>query len=163
VAREIGALWVAYGRDRNALKAYSENATPLDFMRLQVIIHDYDIGIWLMPGKDNGSQIDREYFLTNMREDLSYRESFYNLLTNLGDQYWIKIADDTRLVTSFQNSMQLFNYCLRDNWRVYYFIIGRDYPIGSPELTTSQIINTIIRDFGKYIPLYNLIKDKTFG
>lgn len=163
VSREIGALWVAYGRDRNALKAYSETATPLDFMRLQVIIHDFDIGIWLMPGKDNGSQIDREYFLTNMKDDLNYRESFYNLLTNLGDHYWIKIAEDLRLVTTFQNSMELFNYCLRDNWRVYYFIIGRDYHIGSPELTSAQIINTIISDFGKYIPLYNLIKDKTFG
>jgi HKD family nuclease len=157
----VKGLWVAYGRSRAMLKQYSDSATPLGFMRMQVIVgYDY-VGTSLMPGKVLAGQVDREYFLSKMQSDEVYRGRFFTLLTSLGSYYWVEVAADERSVTSFKNEIELLEYLQQDNWRAYYFIIGRNYNLGSTELKENNIVNTIMNDFSKYQPLYEMIREKT--
>jgi hypothetical protein len=96
-----------------------------------------------------------------MQSDESYRGLFFTLLTSLDSNYWIEVAADERVVTSFQNESELLEYLMQDNWRAYYFIIGRNYSLGSVELTEGNIVKTITNDFAKYQPLYEMIREKT--
>jgi hypothetical protein len=155
----VRALWVAYGRDRDALKVYGEDATPLNYMRMQVIIGFDYIGVWLMPGKAAGGQIDRE----NLRERMSvqaYREQFFNSLRALGENYWIEVAARERSVLSFRDANELHEFIRLDNWRYYYFTIGRNYLPGHAEMRADRIVGTVLRDFEKMFPLYDLIKHR---
>lgn len=158
---KVVALWVGYGRDRDGLKNYGADATPLTFMRMQVIVsYDY-VGIWLMPGKQAAGKVDRSYFLEQMKNE-GYRTKFYNMLKNLRAPYFIEIAGVERTVDSFDDSDALWEIVQNDNWHYYYFIIGRNYEVGSVELKDSNIVNTVISDFTKFFPLYDMIRDKTF-
>jgi HKD family nuclease len=152
----VKALWVAYGRNKEELKKYGDWATPLQFMRMQVIIHYNDIGIWLMPGKQGAGQIDREYFAQQMN-DLAYRTNFFNLLQDLGEDYWIEIAGVRCVVTAFDTVDSLWTFTKTDRWRDYYFIIGKDYPLGSEPTKENNIIQNVIGTFHKYLPIYNLM------
>jgi HKD family nuclease len=156
----VRGLWLAYGRGYDALKKYGEkDTTPLNFMRMQVIVQYKTIGLWLMPGKSGGSPIDREYFQQQI-QDHNYMQTFYTLLRGLGEPYWIEIADEIRAVTSFDSPEALKNFLDNDNWRYYYFNIGINYEVGSPELTSDTIVNTVIQNFTKFYSLYEMIKDK---
>lgn len=156
----VRGLWVAYGRGYDDLKKYGEiDTTPLNFMRMQVIIQYKTIGLWLMPGKSGGSRIDREYFQKQIEND-NYLQTFYDLLRGLGEPFWIEIADETRAVTSFDSPEALKNFLINDNWRYYYFNIGINYQVGSAELSSNEIVNTVIKNFKKFHPLYEMIKDK---
>jgi PLD-like domain len=155
----VRALWVAYGRDWNALKAYGEEATPLNYMRMQVIIGFDYIGVWLMPGKSGGGAIDRE----NLRERMAnqaYREQFFSALRALGEDYWIEIAATERGILSFKDADELYEFVRLDNWRYYYFTIGRNYLPGYEGMKTDRILGTVLRDFKQMLPLYNLIKHR---
>lgn len=162
----VKALWVGYGRNRDALKKYGEvDTTPLNFMRMQVIVRYTDVGIWLMPGKAGAGRMDREFFLRNIQNDQTYLIRFHTLLSALGDQYWIDVAGsgESIKVNSFETQDALKAFLLTDNWRHYYFTIGRNYVAGSDELTNDQIVTTIIDDFSRLYPLYEMIRDKSFG
>ena len=155
----VRGLWLAYGRGYDDLKKYGDkDTTPLNFMRMQVIVQYKTIGFWLMPGKLGGSRIDREYFQQQI-EQVSYMQAFYALLHGLGEPYWIEIADEIRSVTSFDSPEALKNFLINDNWRYYYFNIGINYQIGSSQLKSGIIVNTIMQNFSKFLPLYNMIKD----
>jgi HKD family nuclease len=159
----VRGLWTGFGRSKEALKKYGEiNTTPLYNMRMQIII-EYDfIGNWLMPGKSGGGQIDREYFNKQIKENRnSYVQQFFNELTSLGESFWIEVANIKKDVKSFLNSEELREYILADNWREYYFTIGRDYKLGSTELLTENIVSTVISDFEKFYPLYEMIREKS--
>jgi len=156
----VRGLWLAYGRGYDALKKYGEKeTTPLNFMRMQVIIQYKTVGLWLMPGKSGGSRIDREYFQEQIKNDV-YLRTFYSLLKSLGESYWIEIADETRSVTSFESPEMLRDFLMNDNWRYFYFNIGINYTVGAPELKSNNLVNTVIQNFTKFQPLYEMIRDK---
>jgi hypothetical protein len=157
----VKGLWIAYGRSERDLKKYGFDSTPLHFMRMQVILgYDY-IGTWLMPGKSAAGQIDREFFLRQM-ENEEYKKKFFSMLTSLGKDYWIEIANKDLPVTHFQTPDDLKAFVMNDNWRYYYFIIGRNYPLGTKETQQNKFPQTVLDDFSKYYPLYELIRDKSF-
>lgn len=156
----VRSLWVAYGRNKEELKKYGDWATPLQFMRMQVIIHYNDIGIWLMPGKQGAGQIDREYFAKKMHEP-AYRKGFFDLLRNLGAEFWIEISGECKNVAEFDNPDLLWEFTQTDKWRDYYFIIGRDFPLGVKETKEENITSTVIETFTKFIPLYQIMIDKS--
>jgi len=158
----VKGLWVGYGRDRETLKQYGEtDTTPLHFMRMQVIIRYDSVGVWLMPGKAESGQIDRENFLAKMSNDKEYAGAFFVQLSQLGSDYWIEIAGDIRPVTDFGTAEELKAFSLRDAWRNYYFTIGRNYPLGSDALRQDSISQTVLQDFAKYQPIYEMIRDKS--
>lgn len=157
----IKAMWLAYGRGKNEMKRYSPEAKHMDFIRLQIIIHLQDVGIWLMPGKQGGSKEDREFFRSQMRNP-KYRKDFFTLLTNLGEQYWIEIAGDRKAVNAFTDENELWEFTRSDDWLNYYFTIGRSYLPDVSEISKEGIIATIETEFQRLLPLYRLMKDKTF-
>src|SRR5690606_29469911 len=69
---ELSGIWLHYGRNKSEIKKYGELETPLDYMRLQIIIHKDNVGIWNRVGKDNGSRIDRDY-LRQKLDNTSFR------------------------------------------------------------------------------------------
>ncbi|QPH37860.1 phospholipase D family protein [Pedobacter endophyticus] len=159
----VRSLWVGYGRNKAALKQYHGNdSTPLNFMRMQVIVHYDSVGFWLMPGKLGAGQIDRSSFLEKMENEETQRY-FFRHLKSLGKEYWIEVAGEKRPCESFTDHDELASFIKRDDFRNYYFIIGRDYQLGATALRSENIVLSCIADFTKYKPLYDLIKDSTFG
>jgi HKD family nuclease len=158
---EIGAMWVHYGRDKAEIKAYGENETPLFFSRLQVILHYNNIGIWLRFGKHDGSRQDREYFREKMK-NVNYRLRCYNLITNLGNEYWINIGKERKDISSFNDENKFWEFTLMDDWRTDYFIIGMSLNLGVIRTSNENIVHTIIEEFRKLYPLYLHMKDKSF-
>lgn len=160
-SHEIASMWLHYGRDKNEIKEYGQEETPLHFSRLQVIVHYDHIGIWLRFGKPGGSRLDREHFHDKMK-GLDYRKRFYEFFAGLGNQFWIRIGEEIRTLTQLNTIEKLHEFTKTDNWRQDYFIIGTSYHLGHPKLKEESIVNTVLNDFGKLYPLYHLMKDKTF-
>lgn len=155
----VRGLWIAYGRSQRALKRYGEvDTTPLNFIRMQLIVQYKSVGLWLMAGKSGGSRIDREYFQAKIQDRIQL-QNFYLLLRSLGENYWIEVAMETRGVTTFETPESLKEFLNKDNWRYYYFNIGINYPLGSPDLLAANITNTVLSNFAKFYPLYEFIKD----
>lgn len=154
---ELGGIWLHYGRDKKDIKAFGEKETPLDFMRLQVIIHKDNVGIWNRVGKDFGSKIDRDYFKSRMSNDASYRRKFYSIIAKLPNEYFVKVNQDIRYVREFASEQELTSYVLADDLK-YYFIIGIEFPPDDVRISDYNIINTITNNFGLLYPTYELMK-----
>ncbi|SDJ97807.1 PLD-like domain-containing protein [Pedobacter sp. ok626] len=152
----VRSLWVGYGRDQSTLKMYGDHeTTPLYFMRMQFIIHHDTVGFWLMPAKANAGKVDRQHFREQMK-DSNYRTKFFYLIRDLGDPYWIHIAGEERMTSSFENAEQLYEFVKKDAF-AHYFTIGRDYEAGDPKLAVDRIAQTCMEEFTKYYPLYDMI------
>ena len=156
---ELSGIWLHYGRDKKDIKAFGEKETPLDFMRLQVIIHKDNIGIWNRIGKDLGSRVDRDYFKSKMTSDSNYRQQFFLLITNLPKDFFIKLNNQLKHVTEFSTEQQLTDFVLQADIK-YYFIIGVEFPPNDIKLSESNILDTIIENFGHLYPTYDLMKYK---
>lgn len=154
---ELAGIWLHYGRNKKAIKAYGNDQTPLDYMRLQVIIHNDNIGIWNRIGKDNGSRIDRDNLKQKLKNSSTYRKSLFKVINKLPDEFCIRLNEEMRFVKDFENEEQLSEFLLQDDYR-YYFIIGREYEPDNPKLSENKITDTIIEDFGYLYPSYELIK-----
>jgi hypothetical protein len=157
----IKAMWLGYGRSKNEIKRYPSESRPMDLMRLQVIIHHKDVGIWLMPGKAGGSKEDREFFRVQMKSP-KYRLDFFKALRHLGREYLIEVASDKRPVYSFKDQDELWAFTKLDDWMNHPFIIGRNYMPDALELSETTIVETVMTQFQKLLPLYVMMKDKTF-
>ncbi|MFM1998864.1 MAG: hypothetical protein RL204_811 [Bacteroidota bacterium] len=156
---ELGAIWLHYGRDKGDIKIFGEKETPLDFMRLQVIIHKDNIGIWNRIGKDLGSKIDRDYFKSKMSSDYTCRQKFFSIISHLPDDYFIRLNNQLKYVREFTNEQQLTDFVLQDDIK-FYFIIGIEFLPDDIRLSESNIVNTIIENFGHLYPTYDIIKYK---
>lgn len=154
---ELGGIWLHYGRDKRSIKAFRSDETPLDFMRLEVIVHKDSIGIWNRVGKDGGSRIDRSYFKEKMTNDPIYRRQFYSIISRLPDDYFITVNEEKKYVREFETENQLSQYVLSDEIQ-YYFIIGIEIPAGDPRISENNIIRTVIEHFGYLYPTYEIIK-----
>lgn len=93
----VNSIWLHYGKSQNELAKYFNGDKsinrPNSFInniRLQVIIHDNSLGIWLVLGRNNGSRIDRDYFREQMKNDI-IRKKFFQAYKNLGNDYWTNI------------------------------------------------------------------------
>lgn len=160
-AESLGALWLHYGRSQADLDKFKdlfgENQSSLYHMRLQVLVHDNRVSIWLRVGKNNGSIVDRNNFKTRMK-DVPYRDKFFQLLTALPQEFFIEINGEWRGIKSFKNSNELYEFVKVDDIKRHYFIIGTEYLPNAKEVSEKEIARTIIRDFEKMLPLYELIK-----
>lgn len=156
---ELGGIWLHYGRDKDDIKVFGEKETPLDFMRLQVIIHKDNIGIWNRIGKDLGSRIDRDYFKTKMTNDSAYRQKFFSIISKLPSDFFIQLNNQLKYVREFTTEQVLTDFVLQDDIR-FYFIIGVEFPPDHIGLSESNIVNTVIENFEHLYPTYELMKYK---
>jgi hypothetical protein len=157
----VRAIWVGYGRSRSELMKYSYDARHLDFIRLQFIIRNREFGIWLMLAKKEGSLEDRSYFRQQMNNS-DYRMRFFNLFKGLGDLFWINVAGVTKFETEFSTPDDLWKFTQKDHFHEY-FTIGRNFVPGDGDIKSHNIVETIYGNLKKMLPLYSLMKDKSFG
>jgi len=160
-SESLGALWLHYGRSQQELDKFKDlfgaDQSSLYHMRLQVLVHVNRISIWLRVGKNNGSIVDRDNFKRRMKE-VTFRGKFYQLITALPSEYFIEINGDWRSVKSFKTADEIYEFVKSDDIKRHYFIIGTEYPPNAKEVSEEKITDTVIQDFKKLLPLYELIK-----
>ena len=158
---DLSALWLHYGRSQPELdqfkELYGEKQSSLYHMRLQVLVHDKNLAVWLRVGKRDGSWVDRTKFKENLTNP-EYRQSFFNLLTSLPKEYFIEINGNLQYVNSFVSVDDLFQFVRKDDIKNFYFIIGKEYSPDSPEISILNITQTIINDFEILMPIYKMLK-----
>lgn len=142
-----------YGRKEAELIRSFAEAKVEDFMNLQVVIQQKEVGVWLMIGKPVGSEAERELFKKRM-EEADYRNTFFTTIQSLGAGYWIEVAGEKRAIETFQTEDALWEFTKGDEWRYYRFVIGKNYGVGSPELDNDTIPLTIEKESDKLILLY---------
>ena len=150
---QVRALWLAYGRSEAELKKHVPPLNLADVMCLQVVIQQKEVGVWLVPGLVGGGQVDRVNFKNSMSKE-EYRKQFFILLQTLGAGFWIEIAGDRRPVDYFTQEETLWEFTKGDNWLYYDFIIGKNYVVGSNELSNDLIAETIAKQLDKLILVY---------
>lgn len=158
---KLSSMWIAYGRTEAELNKYYPQAKLNNFINLQIVMQQKEVGIWLMMGKSRGGKEDREFFKRHMIDE-EYRNTFFKLLVGLGIGYWIEIAGDKINVETFQTADSLWEFTKSDDWMYYDFIIGRMYSPGEFDLSTDTITLTVTKDFEKLVSLYRHMKDSSF-
>lgn len=156
-ADELNGIWLHYGRDKKEIKAYGDDHTPLDYMRMQVIIHNNNIGIWNRVGKDKGSKIDRDNLKKNLKNSSSFRQKFFDSINSLPEGFYIELNNTIRNVSEFKTEEELSSFLLKDDYKNY-FIIGVEYSPDNKLISEDNIVDTVIADFERLYPTYKLIK-----
>ncbi len=157
----IGSVWLHYGKSPNHLSNYKtvEELSFINHARIQVIIHEKSVGIWLVLGKNNGSKIDRLHFQKEMKDSIK-KISFNNFFKKLNSNYWIRYDEGRGVKTSDVGSIDQLNEVLRKESFGEYFIIGQDIPFDSDILSDENIEVTVLSEFRKLYPLYQFMTDK---
>lgn len=169
VEGKLRSLWLSYGPSQAELtKNYptahfqaclpkGSSAYRQEVMQVQLILQQKEFGIYLVPGKVNTGQADREHFKRQMNEP-EYRKQFFNLLNGLGPAYWIEIVGDRRVVDTFLNEEVLCEFTKADEWMHYAFLIGRSYSPGDSEISSEHLAATIVKEVEKLVLLYRHMK-----
>lgn len=178
-SQQLNAMWLSYGKSQEEIKKYhnllsggyrlgdrrnkeNDKQSFINHARLQIRIELLEIGIWILFGKNNdGSLFDRDHFKNQMK-DPNYRMKFYLALKALPTQYWIEVNDSGKIpVSNFDSADALNAFCKKDNSKKY-FIIGRDYKITDDEMSESQLRSTVLTEFQRLFPIYEMMRDKRF-
>lgn len=145
--RILDAIWLHYG---------SSEKEFLNHPRMQVIVRHNYIGIWLVIGKDKGSQIERAILKTKIDNSEIYKQLLYKNVQDLGGSYWLDINGKNNSVQSIKETEDLRNIIVSDNIKNY-FIIGRNYDISDSDMSESNITNTVLQEFQRLNQVYKTI------
>lgn len=163
----VNAIWLHYGKSQKDLSQYvtkdksiNRPDSFINNIRLQVIIHDNSLGIWLVLGKNNGSRIDRDYFREQMKNDI-IRKKFFQAYKNLGNDYWTNISGIPP-IENIETPEELHIYTQKESIEDY-FIIGCDIDWLDDRLSKINIENTILQEFQKLYPLYEIMRNPPFS
>ncbi len=144
----INAMWLHYGKSHEQLSQYPNGDESLNRpdsfinnIRMQVIIHEDSIGIWLVLGRNNGSRFDREYFRNQMK-NIAFQNEFFDAFKKLGNQYWI---DAVKALPNkdIKTSRDLYVETQKGNLDNY-FIIGRNIDWLDKRLSVKNLSNTVL-------------------
>jgi hypothetical protein len=157
VEPDLKAIWLNFGRSKVELKAINEAATPKEFIRLQVILFEHSVETWCRIGRDK-QVVDRQDFHRKMRRP-DYREQFFEVLTQLGSEFSIQVGGSApREVMNFANAQELAAFVRPDETGGQYFIIRHQYAPNDPRVSLTALAATVMQDWEKLLPVYNLIK-----
>lgn len=160
IAKE--SIWLNYGKARAELLRYSGKfyQSFVNHQRIQIILrnsaNEAYIGVWLYLSKPNCSYYDRERLKEGLK-DTDFVERLFEYIMSLGGIYWIMIGNEDVYVSDFENSKQMADFFLQDNYKQE-IIIGRNYDPNDTELSDENITETILIEFSKLYKIYNLIK-----
>lgn len=161
-SKELTAIWLHYGRSEPELEAYQnaygDNMTSLYHMRLEVLITKNHLWVELRVGKRDGSYPDREFIRKQLKTNPKFSTSYFNLIKALNKEFTVTIADEYVHVNEFKDEEDLKEFTLKDNPRRYYYRIGREYQPDDKAISEQNIVSTIMEDFEKLYPLYQLLK-----
>lgn len=153
----INAMWLHYGKSPTQLSKYkgSDDSSFINNIRMQVIIHEDSVGIWLMLGRKGKSWIDRNHFREQMN-DPDFRQRFFLAFQNLGGRYWINIhgAPPSSDIKDADRLAAVVSKETIDD----YFIIGLDINWLSKDLSDENIAKTVLEEFRNLYPLYELMR-----
>ena len=160
----INAMWLHYGKSLPQLQAYSSADKSfnkpdsfINNIRIQVIIHEDSLGIWLVLGRNNGSRIDREYFRDQMKNP-NIQKKFYDAFKKLGNEYWIDIPNALE-AKDIKSPTDLWKETQKERLEEY-FIIGCDIDWLDKRLSEKNLSNTVLEEFKKLYPLYEIMRHK---
>lgn len=158
----INAMWLHYGKSYEQFQAYDEidEKSFINNIRMQVIIHEDSLGIWLVLGKDWGSKNDREHFREQMRNSIILK-NFFEAYKRLGNNYWMNISGIPS-VENIKTPEELHIYTQKESIDDY-FIIGCDINWLDDRLSKINIENTILQEFQKLYPLYEIMRNIPFS
>ena len=160
----LNAIWLHYGRSEEELEQYKEvfgeNMTSLYHMRLEILILKDHLWIELRVGKNKGSYPDRNYIREQLKTNPKFLNTYYMLNQKLDKEFTITIAEDEISVNDFKDENHLKEFTLQDNPNFHYFRIGRLYKPDDKAISESNIVNTVMSDFEKLYPLYQLFKHR---
>ena len=168
----LNAMWLSYGKNRNEIQQYQDlfktdrnerdserdRQSFINHARLQIRIEVHSLGIWTLFAKNNGSEFDRKHFRDQMTDE-QYRLTFFQNLHTLPTSYWIRVNDIPHPITYFNTPDQLRDYTKTDRSEEY-FIIGRDYRIDDPDLQRTQLPRTVLQEFQRLFPLYDMMRHR---
>lgn len=158
----INAIWLHYGKSKSHLHSYShdDDKSFINHARIQVIIHEDSIGIWLVLGKDLGSQIDRDFFKAEMQKT-TVQQAYFNTLKQLDDSYWFECSGYSNRVwvKNIKSPQHLHQIIQKENIENY-FIIGCDVDWLDSRISSKNISSTILQEFGKLYQLYVMMRHK---
>jgi hypothetical protein len=157
-SEDLDGIWLHYGRDKKEIKIYGDNETPINFMRMQIIIHQDSVGVWNRIGRDkNGSKIDRDHLQTLLESDPEFADKFFNHIHGLPEGYFIVINNrPPKYVSEFNDVEALLAYIVPDD-RHFYFFIGKNFSPGDPQLSKEHIVSTVLDNFAALYPGYQMI------
>lgn len=160
----IDAMWLHYGKSKvqlqkyaNADKSINKPHSFINNIRMQIIIREDHLGIWLVLGRNNGSIHDRKYFRQQMQSKV-FLKNFYDLLKKLGSEYWLSVKVPIT-VTDFKNPEHLLQETLKESHDEY-FIIGRSINWLDQRISEKNIADTVLGEFRKLYPIYEMMKHR---
>ncbi len=160
----LNAIWLHYGRSEEELQqykeAYGEDMTSLYHMRLEILILKDHLWVELRVGKNDGSYPDRQYIKEQLKKNKVFTDNYHQLIKKLDNDFTITVADEEIPVNNFKDSDNLKEFTLKDNPKFYYFRIGRIYKPDDKAISESNIATTVINDFEKLYPIYQLFKHR---
>ena len=158
----VNAIWLHYGKSKPHLHTYShgDDKSFINHARVQVIIHDESIGIWIVLGKDWGSKIDRDFFRAEMQKTY-IQNNFFNALKTLDDTYWIEFEGYSKRVwvKDINSPIELHSVTAKENIESY-FIIGCNIDWLDSRISSKNISTTVLNEFSKLYPLYRMMRHK---
>ncbi|HBY69326.1 MAG TPA: hypothetical protein DEG69_17195 [Flavobacteriaceae bacterium] len=134
--------------------------TSLYHMRLEILILKDHLWVELRVGKNDGSYPDRQYIREQLKSNPAFVNTYYNLIKKLDSTFTVTIADEEVPKSDFEDAQDLKEFTLQDNPKFYYFRIGRLYKPDDKAISDNNIVTTVINDFEKLYPLYQLFKHK---
>lgn len=159
----INAMWLHYGKSQQQLQKYASKDKSINKpdsfinnIRIQVIIHEDSLGIWLVLGRNNGSKIDRDHFRKQMTHP-KIRNDFFDGVKKLGSEYWLNVSKTP--LGKINTPDDLWKETQRETIDEY-FIIGCDINWLDKRLSSSNISKTILEEFQKLYPLYEIMRHK---
>jgi hypothetical protein len=159
----INAMWLHYGKSLTQLQRYisadksiNRPDSFINNIRMQVIIHEDSLGIWLVLGKNNGSIIDRKHFRSQMNNP-KIRKDFFDYFNKLGNEYWLRVNGDPAQM-DFLTPDQLWIEIQKESLDEY-FIIGREIDWLDERLSATNISKTVLEEFKKLYPLYEIMRN----
>jgi len=148
---EQKSIWLHYGYPQKKLNKDFNNHP-----RMQVILQHDSIGIWLVVGINNGSQIERERFKKELTTNLAFASLVFRLMADLGDSYWLAInGKEEKYLNSYPTAEALRVQLIQDD-STHYLIVGRTWSLNAPELADPIIAESVLEEFKRLYPLYML-------
>ena len=80
-------------------------------------------------------------------------------MQSLPKEYWIQVNAKRKYVSALITPDDMHEFCKNDKDKEY-FIIGRDYNIMDDEMSEKNLPDTVLSEFQRLYPIYQLMRHK---
>lgn len=163
-SNKLNAVWLHYGKsdiELDTYKPYHSEANPQTFIhhiRLQLVVRESEFEIGLILGKNDGGGWDRQRY-RDLMNDTATKAQIWQMLSTLDNEYWLDFKGIGESLKTFKTADELWQYTRVDR-PAEYFTFGKSISPDDSRINNDNIIKTIITEFKKLYPLYNIIKHR---